>query len=653
MHKHIVESISCAVVTHIEIKRKRKMSTTHQLLLTTLLTALFYRATAVHSWDRAYIKDFLLPMMPFVQPQEIAWFISEQLSKTIYVEIEEFIVEFDDELKLTQTVLTHSNDVPFIATEMKKNILSIVFTSGPDDSIMDVHDGALHNRHNTFSFVVMLNGITDFGVVVQFLQDLRRRKFQKPILYYVDDDGHNQVYSYTVFPRFEILDRANYLNELPDEYARFLAGGLETMGYEICTPLRQDLPGVFIAPNASGEIASWQGSSFSLLKLFTDYINATLVSYEMPKDRLGGNVIDMKAAMDLLRHDNITFLAHAYALFYEDDIISLSYPIGVVRWCLMVPIWNSVTTIFYPLEPFDDLTWWCIVVVFGALLLVQTLCCLLHGTHELAARLSDGILRSFCLSTGISGPSLMAAPNALDFFIFTTFFFYGFFLTANYTSLLGSILTVTSFRAQFNTIDDLITANLSVLIIDYELEFLHSGGLRLPANFSRLIQPVDVATFIKYQYSFNTNYAYFVTEEKWHFLDLQQQYLKPGIFKFSKICFGSFFLAFPMQRDSLFYRSLEYYTFRMHSSGLMHHYERTAFDYAVHAGLVKRLAQNPDYTSAGMQHLFVVFLMLITMHAVSFLIFLLERLSRRIMVSAIPPQSVLLSRVSTAECIKK
>uniref|UniRef100_A0A0K8W6R1 Ionotropic glutamate receptor n=1 Tax=Bactrocera latifrons TaxID=174628 RepID=A0A0K8W6R1_BACLA len=629
------------------------MSTIHQLLLAILLTASLYHTTTAQSWDRAFIKDFILPMMPFVQPQEIAWFISEQLSKAITVDIEEFVVEFDGELKLTQTVLTHRNDKPFIATEMKKTILSIVFTSGPDDSIMDAHDYALGSRHNTFSFVIMLNSITDFGVVVQFLRDLRRRKFQNPMLYYVSVDGRNQIYGYTVFPRFEIVDRANYLDELSGDYKRFLAGGLDTMGYQICTPLRQDLPGVFHSPDASDKVSNWQGSSFSLLRLFTDYINATLVSYEMPKDRLGGNVVDIKAAMDLLRHDEITFLAHAYALFYEDDIISLSYPIGVVRWCLMVPIWNSVTTILYPLEPFDELTWLCIVVVFGALLLVQTLYCLLQGTHELATRLSDSILRSFCLSTGISAPSLVAAPKALDFFIFTTFFFYGFFLTANYTSLLGSILTVTSFRAQFNTMDDLIAYNLSVLIIDYELEFLHSGGLALPANFTRLIQPVDVATFIKYQYSFNTNYAYFVTEEKWHFLDLQQQYLKPGFFKFSKICFGTFFLAFPMQRDSLFYRSLEYYTFPMHSSGLMDHYERTAFDYAVHAGLVKRLAQNAEYTSAGMQHLIVVFLMLLTMYAVSLLVFLLERLGHRVIVGTIPPKSALLSRLSTAECIKK
>lgn len=629
------------------------MSTAQHLMITTLLIALLYRATAVHNWDHVYIKDFLLPIMQLVKPQEIAWFISEQLNKAIYVDIEAFIVELDTELKLTQTVLTRSNDMPFIATEMKKNILSIVFTSGPDDAIMDVYDRALSSRHNTFSFVIMLNSITDFDVVVQFLQDLRRRKFQKPMLYYVSDDRRNQIYGYTLFPHFEVINRANYLDELSAEYTRFVAGGLDTLGYKICTPLRQDLPGVFHVPDTSSKIASWQGSTFSLLKLYTDYINATLVSYKMPKDRLGGNVIDMKAAMDLLRHDEITFLAHAYALFYEDDIISLSYPIGVVRWCLMVPIWNSVTTIFYPLEPFDELTWWCIVVVFGALLLVQTLCCLLQGTHELATRLSDGILRSFCLSTGISAPSLMAAPNTLDFFIFTTFFFYGFFLTANYTSLLGSILTVTSFRAQFNTMDDLIAANLSVLIIDYELEFLHSGGLALPANFSRLIKPVDAATFVKYQYNFNTNYAYFVTEEKWHFLDLQQQYLKPGIFKFSNICFGSYFLAFPMQRDSLFYRSLEYYTFRMHSSGLMDHYERTAFDYAAHTGLVKRLAHNVEYTSAGMQHLIVVFLMLITMYAVSMLVFLLERLCHRIVVSTTPQKSALLSRASTAECIKK
>ncbi|XP_053963916.1 uncharacterized protein LOC128866900 [Anastrepha ludens] len=595
---------------------------------TTIITALICLTPTVQSWDRAYIKDYLLPFTQFLEPQEISWFISEQITATNYEGIQEFMLEINAHLGLAQMVLTQRTDKYLIDTEMKKSILVIVFTTTPTDPIMRVHDRALFSRHYTFNLVIMVNEISDFAVVAHFLCDLKRRHFQKAILYYRSTNGTNEVFGYTLFPEFGIKNRSNYLSELSAEFEESKFGGMNTLGYKLRTPLRQDLPGVFHTPGEIG-LSSWHGSTFSLLLVFTDFINATLVNYEMPKDSAGGELIDMKAALNLIRRDEITLLAHASGLFYEDDYISLSYPITVVRWCLMVPIWNSVSTMFYPLEPFDDLTWLGIVCVFGALLVVQCLWCCLQGTQQLSARLSDSILRSFCLSTGITAPTTtLGAPSVLDFLIFTTFFFYGFFLTASYTSLLGSILTVNLFRAQFNTMDDLIKANISVMIIDYELEFLLSGD-EIPQNFSRLIKPVDIATFIEHQYNFNTSYAYFVTEEKWHFLDLQQQYHKPRFFKFSNICFGSFFLAFPMHRESFLHRSLEYYIFRMHSSGMLDHYERNTFDYAARAGLVKRLANNMNHTSAGMQHLVVVFLMLIAMFVVSFIVLLVECLSFR------------------------
>ncbi|XP_004522972.1 uncharacterized protein LOC101459643 [Ceratitis capitata] len=596
---------------------------------TFLLATLLVLAPYAHTWDRAYVRKYLLAMMPYIQPQEMAWFVSEQCNTEQISDVTEFMRTLNGELGLTQTVLTNRTDIHFIETTMKTHIVSVVFTTGPSDPIMNVQAHSLRDRHLTFNLIIMLNVVSDFDVIRQFLYELALRGFHKPLLYYVSADNGNEVYGYTIFPVFTILNRVNYSAELEAEFTQYIAGGLNVRGYKLRTPLRQDLPGVFRARDTCNDTKCMQGTTFNLLSLYIDYINATLVSYPMPQDRLGGNVIDMKAAFDLLRRKEISFLAHAYALFYDDESISLSYPVGVVRWCLMVPIWNSVSTMFYLLEPFDRMTWFGIIFVFGALLLQQWLWCCLQGTNELVMRLSDSVLRSLCLCTGINIPHSFSAPSALEFLIFTTFFFYGFFLTANYTSLLGSILAVTSFRAQFNTMDDLVAANLSVLIIDYELEFLHASDIVLPANFSRLIQPVDAATFIALQYSFNTNYAYFVTEDKWHFLDLQQQYLKQGIYKFSKICFGSFFVAFPMRRDSFFYRSLEYYIFRMHSSGLLAHYERTAFDYAVQAGLVKRLTYNSEYTSAGMQHLMVVFFMLIAMHMLSLLVFLSELLYHR------------------------
>ncbi|CAD7011917.1 unnamed protein product [Ceratitis capitata] len=577
----------------------------------------------VQLWSVEYNLNLLCKMGKMVRTQELIWYVSERLDTADSAGIEEFIRALHDCLGITQTVLSNRTDWRFIQTENRKNSLSVIFCTAPDDPIIYVYDRTQLGRHFYFGWLIYMNTVSDFVVVDQLLSALSEHSFHNTMLYYYSTNETNEVFASTLFPEYHHVNRSDFLVYLATMFGKLVAGGMDLQGYKFYTPLQQDLPHVFSYMQRDSPI-SWRGSAYNLLKLFLNYGNATLARYEMPKDRLGGDVIDMKAALELIRRKKIAVMAHAYALFKEDDEQSKSYPLMVVRWCLMVPIWNSVTTMFYPLKPFDDFIWFCMLCVFVALVFIRCLWCCWQGTHQLAARLSDNILQSFCLSIGMATSHFLGAPSVFDFLIFTTIFFYGFFLTANYTSLLGSIFTVTLFHAQINTMQDLIETNISVMIIDYELEFLRSTGDDLPVNFTRLILPVDAATFTQHQVQFNSSFAYFVTEEKWRFLDLQQKYLKQRLFKFTDICFGSYHLAYPLQPDSFLYRNLEYYIYRMHSSGMLSHYESTAFDYAVSAGLMKRLADSSEYTSAGMQHLFVVFLMLLVMCGLGVVVFMGE-----------------------------
>ncbi|XP_036230802.2 uncharacterized protein [Bactrocera oleae] len=586
----------------------------------------------VQSWEVEYILNMLCILGKTLQIQEIIWYVSERIDATNSVDVQELIITLDECLGLTQTVITNRTDIRLIQSENKKNGLSVVFCTAPDDPILHVYDRTALGRHMYFGLMIMMNIVDDFRVAEQLLLGLRARNFQNTILYYYSSNRTNELFAYSLYPEYHLVNRSNFLEYLMQTFKRLVAGGMNMLGYKLYTPLRQDLPHVFSYKNSTGQTI-WRGSAYTLLKFFTDYGNASLVSYEMPEDQLGGNVIDMKAALNLIRHKKVDIMAHAYALFKEDDELGKSYPLMVVRWCLMVPIWNSISTMYYPLEPFDDLVWFIIVGVFVALLSVKCLWCCWQSTHQLAQRLNDTVLQCFCLSIGICTPNYYSAATLLDFLIFSTIYFYGFFLTANYTSLLGSIFTVTLFRTQINTMDELIATNISVMIIDYELEFLLADGDQLSANFSRLLLPVDAATFTQHQVQLNTSFAYFITEEKWNFLELQQKYLKQRLFKFTDICFGSYHLAYPLQPDYTLYRNLEYYIYRMHSSGMLGHYQSTAFDYAVHAKLVRRLADNTEFTSAGMQHLVVIFLMLLAMFCISTCVFVGELLNVRLMKS--------------------
>ncbi|XP_046869093.1 uncharacterized protein LOC124461630 [Drosophila willistoni] len=193
--------------------------------------------------------------------------------------------------------------------------------------------------------------------------------------------------------------------------------------------------------------------------------------YAEPPDALGGKAINMKQALQLVRDRRVEFLAHAYALFMPDEGIEKSYPLLVVQWCLVVPTSISVSTYFYPLQPFDFMVWFFVLGAFVALILLELL----------------------WLSIG--------------------------------KKTLGSILTVNLFHAQINTMDDLIRDQLPVMIIDYELEFLLQLHKELPEEFVKLLRPVDSGIFAEHQTNFNCTHAYFVTEDQWQFLDEQQKLL--------------------------------------------------------------------------------------------------------------------------------
>ncbi|XP_037814112.1 uncharacterized protein LOC119605217 [Lucilia sericata] len=398
---------------------------------------------------------------------------------------------------------------------------------------------------------------------------------------------------------------------------KVLAGGMDCQGFKFYTPLRLDLPGVFRYYNKQNIIEKQE-------------------PYPMPADHLGGIVVNMKDTLQLIRNKSILITAHAYALFETDDTIDKSYPLMAVRWCLMVPLKNTISTFYYPIKPFAAYVWFILIFTFFALATTDCLWIIWESQKDPSKRshlmwhLRCSILDNLCYMLNISASKNIKRPTWVRFFLYSTVFFQAFFLSTGYTSLLGSILAVTLFRDEINTLEDLIKANISTLIIDYEYDFLLGGQLNLPYDFLKLITPVDSATFYHHQSRLNQTYAYFVTDEKWHFLQLQQTTLKQGLFKLTDICFGSFHLAFPMETDSPLWRNLEYFIYRVHSSGMLHYYESISFEHAVYAGYVQRFTGGNDYQAAGLSHVSMVFLMLLVVSAVCVLIFLGECLHYRL-----------------------
>ncbi|XP_065367252.1 uncharacterized protein LOC135960007 [Calliphora vicina] len=598
--------------------------------LTTLIIAIvtllgLQKPLTLCTKEDSFLYDYIAAFPYLRLMQDVVWFISEQLDGEQNERCNQLIMNIANFTQLTQFVWTQLRDVRMIKIQSKRGYIGIVVTTGAEDPIMLVHNRLLIGRHYSITFVVYAGKAEDLTAIRELCYLLYQGNFVNSVVYFQTERGQSMVYSMDMYPVFKIVNSTDYKLAYEKLTQRIHSASQDVQRYRFHTPIKQDIPGVFQYKNRKGK-AMLQGSTYSILKTFVSSINGVLVPYEGPSNNSNqSNIVNMKEVLDLVRSKQIEISAHAYALFQPDDDLDKSYPLMVVKWCLMIPLRNSISTFFYTLQPFE---WkvWCLIL--GALMglcfkdLINMFCN--SETTELWPLVNRSWLNNLCHILNISPSRSISIKNPKSFLYYFTVFSFGFFLCAFYTSYLGSSLTVSLFRAQINTLSDLIAANLTVLIIDYELEFLLGEGYQPSPEFFALLKPVDSATFYQHQIALNSSYAYFITDDRWLFLHESQKHLKLKRFKFSDICFGSYHLAYPLQTDSPIWRDLEYFLFHLHSSGLFYQYELKALQYVFTPGNLERLQESETYTSAGLEHLLVVFYMLAVMYAVAVISLLIE-----------------------------
>ncbi|XP_005181643.2 uncharacterized protein LOC101891809 [Musca domestica] len=564
-------------------------------------------------WNDTFIANFILKLYPVLKAQGNIWFLSQLMTTQHTEHLDRFIKRIQDGSGEAQYVWNNRSDVRIIRTASKRNSVAFVLTTGPDDPVMHVHSRVMTGRHFYFSVFIYVPKVHDFREIERLAHLLYLGSFANSMVYYQQPNGQNELAGTEQFPHFQMINLTDFTVYVRRQFQKVMSANQDVAGYKFYTPLRQDLPHVIKYHDKMGRL-QLQGTTFRILEDFIDSLNGSIAEYEMPRDNYGYEVVNMKEVLDLVRSRKIDLAAHAYALYHTDDDLDKSYPIMVVKWCLMVPLQNSISTFLYILQPFGWKVWCILLLVFSGLLSLDFLRIFLDSLifkelrRKFPSQLSDAWLEDFCHIICITAPKAIQVATLKRFLYYATLFFFSFFLSANYTSYLGSFLTVSLFRAQINTMEDLIQAQLPVMIIDYELEFLLSEGFHMPEEFGKLIRSVDSHTFVAHQIQFNKSFAYFVTDDTWHFLDEAQKHLKQKVFKFSDICFGSYHLAYPIQMDSAVWRDLEYFLFRTHSNGLLQKYEHETFQYAVAAGFIKRLAETQEHSSAGLEHLRLLFI---------------------------------------------
>lgn len=485
-------------------------------------------------------------------------------------------------------------------SDIKRNILTLVIVKSFQDPIFDIHHQLVTGRHFYVNIILMLEPVENFQEVVAIVRYLYEEKFVSTDVYYMNaTNRRNEVFSYDAYPHFKVVNKTHLVGDVRKFYYKIIAK-TDLMGYRFETPLMQDPPKVIRYMNKQG-ITRIQGVTFNIMNMTLAYLNGTL--RETPTQNNSYDIVDMNYVLQAVREKKVELAAHAYALFHNDDLVQKSYPLLVVNWCLMVPIFNQEFTMFYPFTPFHWQVWLIAVLAFVVINFVSFEFLKLHKIDN-----RNFILINFCKFISTSPPRPRQNPTELwfDMLLNGFIFIQSFFLSAFYTSTLGSFLAVSIVRHQINTMAELIEAQLPIMIIDYELKFLLDAQFTLPAKFLQLIRPVNSSVFYKHQLTLNKSFGYFTTYDTWHFLNLQQQHVKPALFRYTDICFGDYHLAFPMITESPIWRDVEYLMFRIHSSGLYFFHEKKSFEYAVRAGLVRYRHKKSTFQTVGFTHLKLV-----------------------------------------------
>jgi len=165
----------------------------------------------VKGWNLRYITGLLMPFKQMIEFQEIVWFISQELSTEHTHQMDQFIRIMGDSSDITQTVVSNNSEMRMSRSAARRNHMSIVFTTGQRDPIMNVVNKVLLGRHFYFVIFMMMDKIEDMEPVYEICRFLGEYQYENSLIYFESMDGKNQLYGTSLYPVVQFENRTDVL----------------------------------------------------------------------------------------------------------------------------------------------------------------------------------------------------------------------------------------------------------------------------------------------------------------------------------------------------------------------------------------------------------------------------------------------------------
>lgn len=309
-------------------------------------------------------------------------------------------------------------------------------------------------------------------------------------------------------------------------------------------------------------------------------------------------------ALSLDTNTTVEMSATTTIVIWPTFDIATSFPTYIVDACYMVPVRNALPNYLYIKRPFALNLWLMLVlfVIFSSLILYQFSKIWLE--KETQKEYFAYFELSICVFLNLSSKAPSNIPKWSIYLLYLTLFNIGFIINSYYNTYLSAFLTTVLYEGEIKTVDDLMNSGITILNTK-SLALQHMKLGKFPIRFLNSFEIVDD----EFEYeirtirdSLNTNYGYYCESDRWNHFRKQQSLLRRKLFTWTNICFGRYYVTFPMLHDNHLSEPLKYFSMSCQQFGLFEAWSARSFRDALAMRMfsILRDGKSDDFKSLGL-----------------------------------------------------
>lgn len=518
----------------------------------------------LHLANNTFFIDVLFRVYRLKKLKNIVIFVSERLKLT-NPQGAQFFDQFWQQFAYLPRIFWRrdQNYSTTIMQHISTPSMALVVTTERDDPIMQVAAGSMRGMRwlpTAFLLIPRLKpDDTLLGMVRNILHWTWTNQFTNNFLMTIGDN----VFIVDPYPTLSVRNRTRHWAYR--DLLKTSSSLINTKGYKIRTPVLNDIPRVFKLPDGN----QIYGTSAKFFFGFLKFINATMTD---TSDTLSFTQFDLDNMLELMTQGVYETLIHSFTDLDGNHRVGISYPLGINDLCVVVPFRNQSVQDRYVREALQENVWLLLLLSFVYISLGIWYC-----SPRRPRDFSSAMLQCVCSITNIVPIKIIKTPTPRMRFLSVLLFIFGLICSNMYISKMTSYLTSSPAPRQLNTLQDIIEADLRILVQRYEYDCIARSAQNFSKRFLQQFLVTASESLGDGRDQLNSSFGYLLPSDRWNFLHMRQKHLRWPLFHLTKICSGPYYHVFPMPIDSHLRSAHQNYILISMQAGLEAYWSRQVF----------------------------------------------------------------------------